>query len=90
MPETNFFGLHFNSYSCPVLNFQKVIRMNEPFPLFFSLSEKYFSVFINFCLRCSLLCSDSLLLPQYEVIYYQLESNFQNYNVQVSPALGMS
>lgn len=64
--------------------------MNEPFPLFFSLSEKYFSVFINFCLLCSLLCSDSLLLLQYEVIYYQVVSNFQNYNVQVGLTLGMS
>lgn len=60
--------------------------MDEPASLHFS--ETVFSVFINFCLLCSLLLSHNLLLVEYEVIYYQPESNFENYNVQVDLTLG--
>lgn len=62
--------------------------MDERSSLHFSVSV--FSLFIRFCLLCSLSLSHNLLLVEYEVIYYQPESNFQKYNVQVGPTLAMS
>lgn len=60
--------------------------MGKPASLHFSVAA--FLLFISFCLLCSLSHSHNLLLVEYEVIYYQPESNFQNYNVQLSPTLG--
>lgn len=62
--------------------------MDEHPSLHFSVSV--FSLFIRFCLLCSLPLSHNLLLVEYEIIYYHPESKFQNYNVQVGPTLGMS
>lgn len=62
--------------------------MDERSSLHFSVSV--FSLFIRFCLLCSLPLSHNLLLVEYEVIYYQPVPNFENYNVQVGPTLGMS
>lgn len=59
--------------------------MDEPASLHFSVSV--FSLFISLCLLCSLPFSHNLLLVEYEVIFYQPESNFQDYNVQVGPIL---
>lgn len=62
--------------------------MDERSSLHFSVSV--FSLFIRFCLLCSLPLSHNLLLVEYEVIYYQPVPNFENCNVQVGPTLGMS
>jgi len=85
MPETIFFGLHFNRYSYPVLTFVQVIRMDKPAPLHFSVSVA--SLLISLCLFSSIHLSHNLLLVEYKVIYYQPKSNFQNENVQVGPTL---